>query len=294
MSQPAPWSDPKATACLALADGLVLFGEGAGAKGTAVGEVCFNTSLTGYQEILTDPSYAGQIVTFTFPHIGNVGANHEDVETVAAEAQLAARGTILRASISKPQNWRAEESLDAWLERRGIVGICGVDTRALTARIREGGMMNAALAHSPDGVFDVQALIAAANAAPEMTGAELATTVSMQASRPWSQSVWQLGAGYGKGSADGPKIVALDYGIKSNILNLLAERGARVVVLPATATVDDVMAEAPDGVFLSNGPGDPEATIKIVGTTLKGLIGSGLPVFGICLGHQLIALAIGA
>ncbi len=294
MTVTTPWDEPRPTACLALADGLVLMGEGAGAVGTAVGEVCFNTAMTGYQEILTDPSYAGQIITFTFPHIGNVGANTEDNETVAEEAIVAARGCILRAPISKPQNWRAEESFDAWLVERGIVAITGVDTRALTARIRDSGMINGVVQHAPDGVFDVPALIDLARNAPDMAGAELATGISGKAARPWSRSTWDWGAGYREGTGSGPRIVALDYGIKGNILNLLSERGANVTVVPATATADEVMALKPAGLFLSNGPGDPGATSAVVGDTLSELIDRGLPIFGICLGHQLIGNAIGA
>ncbi|GAB5374557.1 MAG: glutamine-hydrolyzing carbamoyl-phosphate synthase small subunit [Acuticoccus sp.] len=294
MTQTTPWEDRQPTACLVLADGLVLMGEGAGADGTAVGEICFNTAMTGYQEILTDPSYAGQIVTFTFPHIGNVGANDDDVETVADEAAMAARGCVLRAPITRPQSWRAGDSFDAWLKRRGIVAITGVDTRALTSRIRNGGMVNCALQFAPDGLFDIPALLALAKGAPDMAGAELATTVSGKAARAWSRSTWVWPDGYGDGNGSGPHVVALDYGIKGNILNLLAERGAKVTVVPATASAEEVLAHKPDGLFLSNGPGDPGATGAIVGETLKSLIGSGLPVFGICLGHQLIGHAIGA
>lgn len=291
----SPWADPKPTACLALADGMVLMGDGAGAVGTAVGELCFNTAMTGYQEILTDPSYAGQIVTFTFPHIGNVGANDDDVETVAAEAERAALGCVLRAPITRPQSWRAKEGLDTWLERRGIVGITGVDTRALTARIREKGMINCAVEHNPGGTFDIDALIRKARSAPEMAGAELATAVSSRSPLEWRFGAWEWGRGYGETiGTDGPRIVALDYGIKGNILRLLAARGARVTVLPANASVSDIMALDPHGLFLSNGPGDPAATSAVVGQTLRTLIGKGLPTFGICLGHQLGAHAIGA
>ncbi|MEM7693999.1 MAG: glutamine-hydrolyzing carbamoyl-phosphate synthase small subunit [Pseudomonadota bacterium] len=293
MSDAAPWDDPTPTACLALADGRVLMGLGTGATGTAVGELCFNTAMTGYQEILTDPSYAGQIVTFTFPHIGNVGANDDDIETVADEAAYAARGCVLRAPITPPQNWRARAPFDAWLAARNIIAITGVDTRALTASIRENGMVNAALCHAPDGVFDVDALLQAARTAPDMAGAELATTVSGHAPRPWTQSVWQWNEGRRKGPGGGPHIVALDYGIKGNILALLAERGADLTVLPATASPEDVLATGADGLFLSNGPGDPGATMAIVGDTLRALIDKGLPTFGICLGHQLIGHAIG-
>ncbi|MEO1103341.1 MAG: glutamine-hydrolyzing carbamoyl-phosphate synthase small subunit [Pseudomonadota bacterium] len=293
-----PWEEPRPTACLALADGLVLYGEGAGAEGLAVGELCFNTAMTGYQEILTDPSYAGQIVTFTFPHIGNVGANEDDVETVAREAELAARGCVLRAPITVPQNWRAGQSFDGWLQARGIVGITGLDTRALAARIREHGMVNCALQHARDGQFDVEALLEAARRAPDMAGAELATTVSGTAPQGWSRGAWSwrdgADAGYGTASRDGARIVALDYGIKGNILNLLSGRGADITVMPASASASEIMALSPDGLFLSNGPGDPDATMKVVGDTLTALLAKGVPTFGICLGHQLIAHAIGA
>ncbi|MBJ3774993.1 glutamine-hydrolyzing carbamoyl-phosphate synthase small subunit [Acuticoccus mangrovi] len=291
----APWAELRPTACLALADGLVLMGEGAGARGTAVGELCFNTAMTGYQEILTDPSYAGQIVTFTFPHIGNVGANEDDVETVAAEAANAALGCVLRAPISAPQNWRAGESFATWLEQRGIVAITGVDTRAITARIRDNGMVNCALQHDPDGNFDVPALLALARGAPDMAGAELATRVSGREAVPWQAGVWKWGEGFEDAKhGDGPRIVALDYGIKGNILRLLASRGAQITVLPANATVEEVLATEPDALFLSNGPGDPGATAQVIGDTLRALIDRRLPTFGICLGHQLLGLAIGA
>ena len=202
-------------------------------------------------------------------------------------------GAIFRADITNPSNYRAAQKLNDWLKSRNIIGIAGIDTRALTARIRDGGMINGAVQHNPDGVFDVPALLALARGAPEMAGAELATGISGKAARPWSRSTWEWQAGYRDGTGDGPRIVALDYGIKGNILNLLAERGARVTVMPATATADEVLAQKPDGLFLSNGPGDPGATGAIVGDTLKDLIGSDLPIFGICLGHQLLGLALG-
>ena len=293
MSAATPWEERKPTACIALADGLVLTGMGTGAEAIAIGEVCFNTSMTGYQEILTDPSYAGQIVTFTFPHIGNVGANSDDVETVADEAATAARGCILRAPITRPQSWRSEGGFDAWLRERGIVGLTGIDTRALTARIRDKGMINAALQHAPDGHFDIPMLLQMARSAPNMAGAELATAVSGRSERAWSRGAWRFGSGYGPAGTGGPRVVALDYGIKGNILNLLSERGAEVIVVPATMGADEIMALKPDGLFLSNGPGDPGATMLVVGDTLKALLDRGVPTFGICLGHQLIGHAIG-
>ncbi|XWN31233.1 MAG: glutamine-hydrolyzing carbamoyl-phosphate synthase small subunit [Devosia sp.] len=289
------WTVPRPTACLALANGLILEGVGAGATGVAVGEVCFNTAMTGYQEILTDPSYAGQIITFTFPHIGNVGANENDVETVAAEAEHAARGCVMRAPITAPQNWRAGEGFEAWLKRRGIIALTGVDTRALASLIREKGMVNAAIAHDPSGAFDHAELIAAARAAPDMAGAELATGVSGSKALGWSDGSWTWDDGYRTDVAgEGPRVVALDYGIKRNILRLLADRGANVTVVPADASPQDIMALQPDGLFLSNGPGDPAATTQVVGETLKAMLAGKVPIFGICLGHQLLGHAIGA
>lgn len=293
MTSPAPWSDIRPTACLALADGTVFWGKGAGAVGDVAGELVFNTAMTGFQEILTDPSYAGQIVTFTFPHVGNTGANAADNETVAAEAARAARGCVMRAPVTAPSNWRAEESFDTWLARRGILGISGVDTRAITGRIRDHGMVNAALAHKPEGGIDADALVALAQAAPRMEGAELATTVSGRAPHRWQGGTWDGIGGHRAGPGGGPRVAALDYGIKGNILRLLADRGAEVTVLPADASPEEVLALSPDGLFLSNGPGDPGATDAIVGRTLGALIDKGVPTFGICLGHQLIAHAIG-
>ena len=289
----APWSPPRHTACLALADGLVLRGVGAVATGLAAGELCFNTAITGYQEILTAPSYAGQIIVFTFPHIGNVGANPDDDETVAEAARTAARGCVLRAPITAPQSWRAKDHLSDWLAARGIVAITGVDTRALTSRIRERGMINCAVQHAPDGVLDPDAALAAARAAPAKEGAELATGVSTATKRQWTEGTWRI-SGEAVAPGGGPKIAALDYGIKGNILRLLADRGAEVVVLPATASAEEVLATGAEGLFLSNGPGDPGATASIVGPTVRALLEKKVPTFGICLGHQLLALCVGA
>ena len=307
MTETPGWTQPTPTACLALADGLVLMGQGAGATGRVAGELCFNTAMTGYQEILTDPSYAGQIVTFTFPHIGNVGANDDDVETVAAQAERAALGCVLRAPITAPQNWRSAEPLEAWLARRGIVAITGVDTRAITARIRDRGMVNCALAHDPQGRFDIDALLADARSAPDMAGAELATTVSGSELLAWTKGTvrWSAkgggadlvpaaSAGACEAAGGSPHIAALDYGIKGNILRLLVDRGARVSVLPASATAAEVIATGAQGLFLSNGPGDPHATAALVGETLRTLLQQRMPTFGICLGHQLLGHAIGA
>ncbi len=281
---------PGATAALVLGDGSVLWGRGVGAAGAAVGEVCFNTSMTGYQEIMTDASYAGQIITFTFPHIGNIGANPEDIETLIP----AARGVVLRADITEPSNWRAAEPLDAWLEAQGLVGISGVDTRALTRRIRELGAPNGCLAHDPDGNLDIAALRAKAAAWPGLAGMDLAKEVTCRQSYAWDETRWALGAGYGTlGKAD-YHVVAVDYGAKRNILRCLASHGCRVTVVPADATAESIMSREPDGIFLSNGPGDPAATGTYAVPVVRELMATGVPIFGICLGHQILSLALGA
>ena len=279
----APWTVRTPTALLVLADGTVIEGFGLGATGAADGEVCFNTAMTGYQEILTDPSYAGQIVTFTFPHIGNVGVNDEDVETVNMAASSGVRGVVLQAQITDPSNFRAQKHFDAWLKARGIVGICGVDTRALTARIRDKGMPNAVIAHSPDGKFDVEALKKRAAGIPSMDGLDLVPGVTAAQRYDWDETTWTLGEGYGRLKEPKRKVVALDFGVKRNILRLLADAGCEVTVVPATTPADEILAMKPDGVFLSNGPGDPAATGAY-----------SVPTFGICLGHQMMALAVGA
>jgi carbamoyl-phosphate synthase small subunit len=281
---------PGATACLALADGTVLWGRGIGAAGRAVGEVCFNTSMTGYQEILTDPSYAGQIITFTFPHVGNVGANPEDVETTTP----AARGLVLRADITEASSWRATRHLDDWLKSFGLVGIAGVDTRRLTRRIRDAGAPNGVVAHAPDGRFDVDALVAEAAAWPGLEGMDLAKEVSTRQTYRWDETRWTLGSGYGRQDAPRRKVVAVDFGAKRNILRCLASAGCEVTVVPATATAEDILAHRPDGVFLSNGPGDPAATGTYAVPAIRGVLDAGVPTFGICLGHQLLALSLGA
>ncbi len=289
-----PWSEPKATALLVLDGGTVIEGRGLGATGGAAGEVCFNTAMTGYQEILTDPSYAGQIITFTFPHIGNVGANDDDNETVNAAASSGVRGCVLKADITDPASWRATRHFDTWLKARGIVGIAGVDTRALTARIRDHGMPNGVVAHDPDGNFNLDALKREAAALPSMAGLDLAPDVTTGQSFGWDQTAWRPGQGYGTTRGDAPHhVVALDYGIKRNILRLLAEAGCRVTVLPATASAADVLAHNPDGVFLSNGPGDPAATGEYAVPTIRTIVDAGVPTFGICLGHQILGLALG-
>ncbi|MFN3133179.1 glutamine-hydrolyzing carbamoyl-phosphate synthase small subunit [Roseibium sp.] len=287
------WSDTPATALLVLSDGSVIEGYGLGATGQAVGEICFNTAMTGYQEILTDPSYSGQIITFTFPHIGNVGTNGEDIETVNMAADSGIRGTVLAASITDPANYRAAQHLDAWLKSRNIIGISGVDTRALTALIREKGVPNGVIAHDPDGNFDLDNLKLAAANWPGLVGMDLAKDVSTTQTHQWSQKTWTWDEGYLDADGGKFKVVALDFGIKRNILRLLTDAGCDVTVLPANATSDDILAHKPDGVFLSNGPGDPAATGEYAVGTIQSVIDAGLPVFGICLGHQMLALALG-
>jgi carbamoyl-phosphate synthase small subunit len=288
------WTAPKATALLAMADGVILEGFGLGATGATVGEVCFNTAMTGYEEILTDPSYAGQIITFTFPHIGNVGTNEEDIETVNLAASAGARGVILRADATEPSNFRATRRLDAWLKARGIVGLYGLDTRALTVLIRERGMPNAVIAHEPDGHFDRDALAAQAAAWPGIDGMDLVPGVTSAQRYDWDETSWALGQGYGRRVDAKYKVVAIDYGVKRNILRLLSDSGCAVTVVPATASAQDILAMEPDGVFLSNGPGDPAETGHYAVPVIKALLEERLPIFGICLGHQMLGLAVGA
>ncbi len=277
------------TGLLVLADGSVFRGRGVGRVGTAVGEVCFNTALTGYQEILTDPSYAGQIITFTFPHIGNVGANPEDLESPTP----AARGCVLAADITEPSSWRAAQPLGRWLESHGLVGLSGIDTRRLTRRIRDGGAPSGVVAHAPDGHFDIEAMVAEAKIWPGLEGMDLAREVSCRQSYGWEETRWTPGSGHGRLSAPRHHVVAVDYGAKRNILRCLASSGCRVTVVPATATAEDVLRHKPDGIFLANGPGDPAATGVYAVPAIRDLLASGLPIFGICLGHQLLALALG-
>ena len=287
------WADRPYTAAVVLANGLIIQGYGAGTAGEATGEVCFNTAISGYQEILTDPSYAGQIITFTFPHIGNVGANPEDIETASLAAASGVRGCIMHAPITSPSNYRSVQGLDRWLSARGIVGITGVDTRALTMLIRESGMPNAVIAHNPGGVFDFGALQAQARACPSMEGAELARGVTSTQSYQWSQRVWAWNRGFSEQENPEFHVVAFDFGVKRNILRCLASAGCRVTVLPAYATAQEVLGHEPDGVFLSNGPGDPAATGEYALPVIRKVVNSGIPVFGICLGHQLLGLALG-
>jgi carbamoyl-phosphate synthase small subunit len=287
---PAPGSDPIPTGVLVLADGTVFRGRGVGAVGDAVGEVCFNTSMTGYQEILTDPSYAGQIITFTFPHIGNVGTNAEDIETV----NPAARGLILRADITEPSNWRATRHLDSWLKENGLIGLAGIDTRRLTRRIRDLGAPNGVVAHDPLGRFDIPALVAKAREWPGLEGMDLAKEVTCAQSYAWTEAAWSIAGGYATQDAPTRHVVAIDYGAKRNILRCLAASGCKVTVVPGTTSAAEILALNPDGVFLSNGPGDPAATGQYAVPTIRAILDSGKPVFGICLGHQMLALAIGA
>jgi carbamoyl-phosphate synthase small subunit len=287
------WAEPAPTALLVLADGTVLEGTGFGATGLAVGEVCFNTAMTGYQEILTDPSYAGQIITFTFPHIGNVGTNDEDVETVNLAATLGARGVILHSAITNPSNYRARRHLDQWLKARGIIGLAGIDTRALTSLIRTTGMPNAVIAHTGDGRFDVDALKAEARAWPGLVGMDLVPMVTSGQRFTWDETPWQWNTGYGRQEATQFNVVAVDYGIKRNILRLLAGTGCKVTVVPAATPAQDIFDLKPDGVFLSNGPGDPAATGEYAVPVIRALIDAGLPTFGICLGHQMLGIAVG-
>jgi carbamoyl-phosphate synthase small subunit len=265
-----------------------------GATGSAVAEVCFNTALTGYQEILTDPSYAGQIVTFTFPHIGNVGANDEDIEDLNPAARAGAVGAVFKADITNPSNYRSAGHLDQWLKRRGVIAIAGLDTRALTAFIREKGMPNAVIAHSPDGTFDIDDLKRQAKAWSGLIALDLAKDVTSGQSSVWKETPWAWGEGYGEQTSPSMHVVAVDYGVKRNILRLLAGLGAKVTVVPAKTSADDILAMKPDGVFLSNGPGDPAATGEYAVPMIQGLLKKDdLPIFGICLGHQMLALALG-
>jgi carbamoyl-phosphate synthase small subunit len=295
LTQPQPqqvWDEPKPTALLVLADGTVLEGRGFGATGHAVGEVCFNTAMTGYEEILTDPSYAGQIITFTFPHIGNVGTNEDDIETVNLAATPGARGVVLHSAITAPSNYRATRHLDQWLKSRGIIGLAGIDTRALTAFIREKGMPNAVIAHEPSGRFDLAALAREASEWPGLLGMDLVPMVTTGQRFTWQETPWSWDEGYGELHEPEFHVVAIDYGIKRNILRQLAGNRCKVTVVPAQTSAADILALKPDGIFLSNGPGDPAATGEYAVPVIRALIEQ-KPVFGICLGHQMLALAVG-
>ncbi|TGP87323.1 MULTISPECIES: glutamine-hydrolyzing carbamoyl-phosphate synthase small subunit [unclassified Mesorhizobium] len=288
-----PWATEKPTALLVLADGTVIEGRGLGATGSAVAEVCFNTALTGYQEILTDPSYAGQIVTFTFPHIGNIGTNGEDIEDLNPAARAGAVGAVFKADVTNPSNYRAAGDLDQWLKKRGIVALSGIDTRALTALIREKGMANAVIAHAPDGVFDLADLKRRAAAWSGLIGLDLAKEVTSGQSSVWRETPWVWNEGFGEQDEPSLHVVAIDYGVKRNILRLLAGLGAKVTVVPASTGSEEILAMQPDGIFLSNGPGDPEATGDYAVPVIQDLLKTDIPVFGICLGHQMLALALG-
>ena len=290
---PAPddrTAPPGATAALVLADGTVFWGRGFGARHAgAAAEICFNTGMTGYQETLTDPSYAGQIITFTFPHIGNVGANPEDIEA----ATVAARGLVVNRDVTEPSSWRATQPLDGWLRAQGVPGICGVDTRAVTLRVRDGGAPTGVLAYPADGRIDIPALVEQARDWPGLEGMDLARTVSCTQSYAWDETLWAWPEGHGRQTAPSHHVVAVDYGAKRNILRAVASAGCRITVVPATATADDILRHRPDGVFLSNGPGDPAATGAYAVPAIQGVLATGVPLFGICLGHQLLALALG-
>ncbi len=289
----AGWRPRVATGVLVLANGDVIEGFGVGATGSAVGEVCFNTAMTGYQEILTDPSYAAQIITFTFPHIGIVGVNADDIEVVNGAAATAAVGAVFRADLGEPSNFRAHGRLDAWLKARGVVGLVGVDTRALTTLIRKTGMPNAVIAHAPDGAFDLDALRAEARRWPGIDGMDLVPQVGTTQRYDWDETSWTLEHGYGRRDETRFHVVAVDYGVKRNILRLLNDCGCSVTVVPATATAEEILALKPDGVFLSNGPGDPAETGAYAVPTIRALLDTRTPVFGICLGHQLLGIAVG-
>ncbi|WP_338244740.1 glutamine-hydrolyzing carbamoyl-phosphate synthase small subunit [Aurantiacibacter hainanensis] len=279
------------TGVLVLADGTIVWGRGFGAVGSAVGEVCFNTAMTGYQEVMTDPSYAAQIVTFTFPHIGNVGANTEDVESRVEGAV----GCIVREDVTRQSNFRSEGEFVEWLAKNGKIGLSGVDTRALTRRIRLSGAPNAVIAHDPKGRFDIDALLQRAQEWPGLEGMDLAQQVSREHQEDWEGGYWKLGHGYGQAEREGkPHVVAIDYGSKDNIFRNLVKAGARVTVVPAKTSLEDILALKPDGVFLSNGPGDPAATGEYAVPVIKALLDKDMPLFGICLGHQMLGLAAGA
>ncbi|MEE4200682.1 glutamine-hydrolyzing carbamoyl-phosphate synthase small subunit [Erythrobacter sp.] len=287
----SPPAQPKgATGCLVLGDGTVVWGRGFGASGEALGEVCFNTAMTGYQEVMTDPSYDSQIVTFTFPHIGNVGANEEDVESRG----LGAVGCIVREEVTPHSNFRARDEFFAWMAAHNKIGLSGIDTRALTRRIRVNGAPSAVIAHYPGGEFDVAAMIERARGWPGLEGLDLVPNVSRTATEDWRGGHWQLGFGYGESNRERPHVVAMDFGAKDNIFRSLVRAGAKVTVVPGRSSFDEIMALKPAGVFLSNGPGDPAATGKYAVPVIKALLDANVPLFGICLGHQMLGLAVGA
>ncbi len=288
------WPAPTVTAVLVLEDGTVLEGQGLGAVGNAVGEVCFNTAITGYQEILTDPSYAGQIITFTFPHVGNIGTNDEDIETSSPAAASGVRGAVLRAPVTKASNYRSDNTLDKWLEKRNIIAITGIDTRALTTHIRNSGYINAVIAHDSNGEFDLDALKQKAGDWVGLVGTDMVPDVSTTQQFTSTQTTWQWGEGFGQLGNPKYHVVAVDYGLKRTILRCLANVGCKVTVVPANTSAQEVLAHNPDGIFLANGPGDPEATGVYAVPEIKKMIAANIPLFGICLGHQMLALALGA
>ena len=288
------WGKILPTAIIVLADGTIIEGHGAGAYGIAEAEICFNTAITGYQEILTDPSYAGQIVTFTFPHIGNIGTNDDDIETLNRASSSGVLGAVFKASITDPSNYRSASHFNDWLKARNIIALCGIDTRALTALIREKGLANAVIAHDPHGKFDIKALKQRAKKWHGLEGQDLAKTVTGTQTATWDETPWVWNEGYSTLNDPQFHVVVVDYGIKRNILRLLAGLKCKLTILPATASAKDILQHNPDGIFLSNGPGDPAATGKYAVPAIKAAIDSGKPVFGICLGHQMLALALGA
>ena len=287
------WDQPRVTGLLVLADGTIIEGQGFGAEGEAVGEVCFNTAMTGYQEVLTDPSYAGQIVTFTFPHIGNVGTNDQDLETTNLAASSAVKGCVVKAPATEPANYRSSKPLDKWLKARGIIGLSGVDTRELTNLIRDKGMPNGVIAHSSKGKFDRKKLLAMAQAWGGLVGLDLAKEVSLTQRMDWTEKTWDWEKGYTTASGGEFKVVAMDFGLKRNILRCLTTAGCDVTVVPGNTSAEDILAQKPDGIFLANGPGDPAATGEYAVPEIRKLIDSGKPIFGICLGHQMLGIALG-
>jgi carbamoyl-phosphate synthase small subunit len=293
MNTPA-WSKQTSTAVIVLADGTIIEGKGCGATGVVQAEICFNTAITGYQEILTDPSYAGQVVTFTFPHIGNVGANDEDQEMLEAGKSDGAVGAVFKADITNPSNYRSAHHLDDWLKARGIIAMSGIDTRALTNLIREKGLANCVIAHNAKGEFDFDDLKKKAKEWSGLEGLDLAKTVGHGQDKPWSEKPWVWNEGYSNTSEAKYHIVAMDFGVKRNILRLMADLGCKVTIVPATATAEEVLSHKPDGVFISNGPGDPAATGEYSVKAIQDILKTDIPVFGICLGHQMLALALGA
>jgi len=290
---PSPATRSRATGALVLADGTTFLGAGAGAVGEAVGELCFNTAMTGYQEILTDPSYAEQIVCFTFPHVGNVGTTPEDEESASAPARRAARGAVFRAAVTEPSNWRAREHLESWLRARGVVAVTGVDTRAITRAIREHGMVSCVIAHDPEGRFDIPALAAEARAWAGLEGADLAKDVDTESPFDFAETAWSWPQGVAPLETARFRVVVLDYGVKANLLRCLGAIGAAARVLPGNAKAADVLALEPDGILIANGPGDPAATGAYAGAEIRALAESGTPVMGVCLGHQMLAIALG-